>query len=192
MKDIKKDLIVLANHLDDKGFNKEADYLDKVIKGLKKEAILMDRLEELFERATQAYYRAITESPLRNFYAGDDAEVAQRVINEAREYFEKNDPSPSFPDDIIKAGMFVEAGPATLGDTWFGESSLFKVCLKGGNMRSKGFFSTGGAERSAELWTLFVSENERQYMKARKEYHTEIHDYDGRQPNWLDTDSEGE
>jgi hypothetical protein len=165
-----KELIKLANELDDKGFSKEADYLDEVIKGaygLKKEAILMGRLEELFERATQAYYRAITESSLRNFYAGDDAEVAQRVISEAREYFEANDPSPSFPDDIIKAGMFVEAGPATLGDTWFGEPSLFKVCLKGGDMRSKGAFSAGGAERSAELWALFVSENERQYIQEQ-------------------------
>ena len=190
MKDIKSELVSLANHLDKLGLNKEADFIDNLVKKASRASSLSgteDRLptkvaggpaeytggtpsrgQQLFIEAMQAYYNAIDTS-MRNWYSGDDQEVAQRVIDAAQKYFDNNEYGPDLPKNIIQAGMYVEAGPATMGDDWQGSRSLFQGALEGGSMAGPWLFAglfQNAAEMPTKLWSLFKAENERRYKDA--------------------------
>jgi hypothetical protein len=186
-----KELIEIANELDKRGLSKEADMVDKMIKDsqhMTAEQRAMSRTggvvgygnqvpsvgQRLFQQCMQAYWDAILDPWMRNFYGGDDEECVQKVINAAQYHFDTQPYSPTLPEDIIRAGMYVECGPRTwVGDTWFGQNSLFRACLEGGDMRTGYPFSSGGTAVSARFWQLFKDENDRRYEQRVKEEQAE-------------------
>lgn len=166
-----KELIKLANELDEKGLTKEADSLDQIIKEAQHPGYSGSPSvgQRLFQEAMNAYYDVIVGNRNRNYYRGDDAQVAQAVINAATKHFNKAEYHPDLPDQIIAAGMFVEANRAPFGDAWIGARSLFKRALEGGPMRDGGIFTTDGAETSSRIWRMFKEENLRRYREGLEE-----------------------
>ncbi len=104
-----KELIKLATHLDSKGFAKEADYLDGIIKSADVEHAGEVTSIEFDEDTKTIEIEGHLEDEGRNFTHGDcDARMAREQIYKIREYADKlynmlhdDDHLPSWVDSKI-------------------------------------------------------------------------------------------